>query len=478
VRLPRSAWACGLVALLNAACWSLITPPLQGIDEPDHVAYVQELATTGQRPAAGASSELSPEETAIAEDLHQGLTRFDPQVPAISSIVEQLQLERDLAASFPPVGSVNAGTAASEPPLYYALETIPYAAGSWGNLLDRLALMRLLTGLMAAVAVLASFLFVRETLPGTPWAWTVGALGVALMPLLGFVGGAVNPEAMLVAVSGELFYLLARAFRRGLTLRVALAIGGVSAAGFLAKLNFAGLAPGLLLGLVLLALRASHGERRAVVLRAALAALIACAPVITYVCMNALAGTPALGAASSALELVQGSLVHELSYVWQFYLPRLPWMRSYFPGIVTARDLWFDGTIGRFGWDDVFFPRWVYDFALLPAAALAALGLRALAMKRHRLSRRLPEIATYTTMALGLLVLVGADSYVSEHTGVGGPYWQPRYLLPLLPLLAVTLALAARGAGRRARATGVSIVVLLLANDLFAQLQTVARYYG
>ncbi len=82
-------------------------------------------------------------------------------------------------------------------------------------------------------------------------------------------------------------------------------------------------------------------------------------------------------------------------------------------------------------------------------------------------------------MTLGLLVLVGANSYISEHSGAGGPYWQPRYFLPLAPLLAVGFALAARGAGRRwGRVAGVSIVVLLFANDLFGQLQAVARYYG
>ncbi|HYB24765.1 MAG TPA: DUF2142 domain-containing protein, partial [Solirubrobacteraceae bacterium] len=427
-RVPAAAWVCGLVAFLNAACWSLITPPLQGIDEPDHVAYVQELAQTGRLPSAGASDELSPEEAAVYEDLHQGLTRFKPQFPAISSDAEQRQLSRDLAARFPPVGPVNAGTAGSEPPLYYALETVPYALGSWGDLLDRLQLMRLLSGLIAAVAVLLTFLFLREALPGVRWAWTVGALAVAQMPLLGFIAGAVNPEALLVAVSAALFHLLARAFRRGLTLRLALAIGGVSAVGFLAKLNFVGLAPGVLAGLSLLALRAPRASRGPTVRAAASGALLACAPLALYACANAAAGRPALGSAAAALQLAQGSVSSELSYIWQLYLPRLPGMHSYFPGILTTRDLWFDGAIGRFGWDDVFLPAWAYRLALAPAAAIACLALRALAHERATLRARLPELATYSAMALGLLLLVGATSYLSEHTPGGGPYWQPRYL--------------------------------------------------
>jgi hypothetical protein len=49
----------------------------------------------------------------------------------------------------------------------------------------------------------------------------------------------------------------------------------------------------------------------------------------------------------------------------------------------------------------------------------------------------------------------------------------------MLALWGAILALAARGAGRRwGPAVGVSIVVLVIAHDLFAQLQVVARYFG
>ena len=99
--------------------------------------------------------------------------------------------------------------AANQPPLYYALQTIPYWLGSGGTLLDRLELMRLLSALMAGLTALFAYLFVCEALPGVSWAWTVGGLGVALAPLLGFMSGAVNPDAMLAAVSAGIFFLLA-----------------------------------------------------------------------------------------------------------------------------------------------------------------------------------------------------------------------------------------------------------------------------
>ena len=66
------------------------------------------------------------------------------------------------------------------------------------------------------------------------------------------MSGAVNPDAQLFAISAALFYCLARGFRRGITLRLAVAIGTMIAVGFMTKLNFLGLLPGAILGLLAL----------------------------------------------------------------------------------------------------------------------------------------------------------------------------------------------------------------------------------
>ncbi len=478
-RVPRAARVCALVAILNAACWSLITPPFQVPDEPDHVAYVQTLVETGHLPVKGAPAEFSTEDIYALNDLRQGLVRFKPQEPSISSRAQQQQLERSLTQPLPHGEPLNAGLAAGEPPLYYALETIPYRLASGGSLLDRIQLMRLLSALMAGITAFFAFLFVRETLPSAPRAWIVGGLAVALLPALGFISGGVNPESMLIAVSAALLYAFARAFRRGFTLNHALAIGLIAAVGLLTKVNFVSLVPGLFVGLLALTIRAARVDRRAALGALATAVAIACAPALTYVLANAASGSPTLGVLSSAIHSQRGSLLHELSYIWEFYLPRLPGMHSYFPGILTTRTLWFDGFVGLYGWVDTAFPGWVYTAALVPASILALLCARALVAARAQLRGRLGELVTYGAMVVGLMVLVGADSYTSEIYGELGPYFEPRYFLPLIPLLGVTLALAARGAGRRwLPAAGVLIVVLFLAQDGFSQMQAIARYYG
>ena len=448
-RVPAVAWTCAGVAFLSAASWSIVTPPFEVTDEPSHFSYTQILAETQRLPTSN-TAPFSQEELAALRDLDAYGVRFNPAIGTISSPSQQRFLESDL--KLPRSRSAQgAGVARPQPPLYYALQTIPYGIASGGNLLERLELMRLLSALMAGFTGIFAFLFLREALPRVPWAWTVGALGVALFPLVGFISGAVNPDAMLCAVSAALFYCLARAFRRGLSARMAIAIGVVTAIGFLTKLNFIGLAPGILLALVVLTRRAARSRgRRAAYRSLGLALAIGVSPGCVYVIVNLASGHAALGLLSTGISGTSkhhGSLPQEIVYIWESYLPRLPGMANYFPGLSSTR-LWFNRSVGLYGWLDTTFPNWVYSAAVVPAVAIVALCASGLIASRAALRRRGWELATYAVMSVGLLALVGADSYL-EFPGRSGGYSEPRYLLPLAVLFAAAFTLAARGAGRR-----------------------------
>ncbi|HSZ04147.1 MAG TPA: DUF2142 domain-containing protein [Solirubrobacteraceae bacterium] len=474
-RIPRMALTCAAIACLNAISWSLVTPPFEVPDEPDHFAYVKQLAETG-RPPSSSSEDLSKEESAALYALDSERLRLRPQIHAIQTQGEQEALERALASDAHETGSPAAGVATSQPPLYYALEAIPYSLASGASVLDRVALMRLFSALLAGFTALFAYLFVREALPAAPWAWSVGGLSIALAPLLAFMSGAVNPDALLFAVSAALFYCLARAFRRGLGTRDAIAIGAVTAIGFMSKLNFIGLAPGVLLGLVVLTVRQARAIGHSAWRRLALAGGLALSPIVLYALVNALSDHPVLGLVSQASP--GGSLLAELNYVWQLYLPALPGAVSDFPGLFTAREIWFHQYVGLYGWLDTPLPGWVDNLALVPATLIAALCLRSLYRGRAALRSRALELATYAIMAFGLMALIGLASY-QHFPATDAEFGQVRYLLPLLAPLGAALALAARGAGRRwGPAVGAAIVVLFIAHDIFSQLQVIARYYG
>jgi hypothetical protein len=477
-RLPTAAWVCALIAFINAACWAILSPPFQAPDEPAHFAYVQQLAVSHALPRNDGQLYSVEEERALA-DLHQSHVQFRPGAQVISTGAQERKLEHELGEPLSTKGTGNAGTAANEPPLYYALETIPYELGSSGSLLDRLELMRLLSALFGGLTALFAFMFAREGLPAVPWAWTVGGLGVALAPLLGFMSGVVNPDALLCAVSAALFYLLARAFRRGLTYRLIAAICMTMTAGVFTQLTFLGLVPGAAVGLISVALRAPSSSRRRGYSALALA-LLSCLALL-YLLFSSTTDHRSLSVVSGLASAVgrKGSVSGELSYIWQFYLPRLPGINDYFPGIFTTRQIWFDGLVGLYGWAETVFPGWVDNLALLPAALVGVLCLRALIAGRAALRRRILELLVYLTMGIGVLAVVGIASYDNNVLGVLGPYSEPRYLLPMLALFGAVLALAARGAGRRwGPVVGTAIVVLILAHDVFSQLLVVSRYYS
>jgi hypothetical protein len=477
--VPGAAWTCALIACLNAVCWSLITPPFQLPDEPAHFAYVQRVAEDGALPTSDRTV-YSPEEQVALADLHQRAVRSHPEAHGIVSVAEHRRLEHDLAAPADRSGKGNAGEAATEPPLYYALEAIPYGLASSGSLLDRLELMRVLSALMAGLTALFVYLFLREALPAAPWAWAVGGSAAALAPLLGFMSGAVNPDALLFTASAALFYCFAATFRRGLTPRLAVAIGAVTAIGLLTKLNFTGLLPGVALGLVLLAAREARASRSNALRCLALGLGIAAIPPLASTFINPLSHHPGAGVGSTVSALTSGgrSLSGEISYIWQLYLPRLPGMHVDFPGIFPAHQIWFDRSVGLYGWLDTPFPRWVDTAALALTGVLAALCIRSLVAGRALLWSRVGELAVYAVMAAGIMVLTGAASYGEFPLRAGG-FGEPRYMLPLLALGGALLALSARGAGRRWGPTvGALVVALFFAHDLFSQLQVITRFYG
>lgn len=484
-RVPRAGRACFLIALVNAAIWTVVVPPFQVPDEISHFGYAQYVAETGEAPPQGPGAQYSPQEQTALENLYFFEVIGHAGERGIFTPTENSALRAALAGKSP-LGQGGGSSATNQPPLYYALEAIPYWVSPSHEILARLELMRLLSALMAALTVLVVFMFLRELLPGTPWAWTVGALVVAFQPMVDFIAAGVQGDNLLFLTSALTFLLLLRAYRRGLTMRRAAVIGAVVAAGVLAKLTFIALLPGIVLALVLLAWRALPQGRAQALRRLGVAVALALIPMLVYGMLNALVwhrgGVTAGGVAGATNSALPGggtvTLPETLDYTWELYLPRLWFMHHAYFGSYPLIAIWLNESIGHFGWLDFNFPAWVYTDGHYLFYVLAALALAGVVRVRRAIRPLLPIFGCFAVMAVGLLGAIGYAG-VRYRLSTGDQFEQARYLFPLLVFYALFLVLAARGVGRRwAPALGAALVVLAMAHGLFAETLTISRYYG
>lgn len=485
-RVPRAGWACFVIALVNAAIWTVVVPPFQIPDEITHFAYAQYLAETGKAPPQGNVPQFSAQEQVALNDLLFFAVIGQPGQRGILTPAEDQALRSALAQHPSPVGPGGASDTTNQPPLYYALEAIPYWISPSHDILARLELMRLESALMAALTVLAVFMFLRELFPRSPWSWTVGALVVAFQPMFNFIAAGVQGDNLLYLTSALTFWLLLRGYRRGLTRRSAAVLGLVVAAGLLAKLTYIAFLPGIGLALLLLAWRALPEGRRRAAESLLIPVLFAALPVAVYTILNVTAwhrGSPLAGGLAGATTGSLGpgktvTLRESLDYIWELYLPRLPFMHhSYFAGYPVGY-IWADGTIGRFGWLDYGFPNWVYTFGRIVFGVIGALALVGVFRLRHRVRAVLPIFGCFAVMAVGLFAAIGYAGIRYRMT-TGYQFEQARYLFPLLAIYALVAVLAARALGRRwAPVLGAALVLLAMAHGLFAETLTISRYYG
>ena len=484
--VPRAAWACALVMLANGLAWSLITPPFEVPDENAHYGYVAQIAERGTVPRiVQPQAQLSP-----LEDFTLGSVLFYEIVgersnPSPMSELQQRTVEEFERSHLSRVGDGDALSATNNPPLYYALEAIPYKLASSGSVLDRLALMRVLSALMGAVTVLLVYLFLSELLPGSRWAWSAGALVVAFQPLFGFMSGGVNNDNLLFLTASGVLWGLARSFRRGLTPANGALIGGFLGAGIVTKLTMLGFVPAAALG-VLIALRRSWSGARAPAVRGACwafalgAAPFALDVLLNYLVWNRGAVPGGVGSVSTApgVPALAFSFRNELAHIWQLFLPSIG-MRDQFT-YVPLWKTWFKGFIGRFGWLDYKFSYHFYLEALAVSLGVLALALGELVRKRRAFVRRIAELSVYLLAVLGLFVEIGVQSYrLMVQSGGSAQFEQARYLLPLLGLYGAIAALAVRFGGRRwGPLIGAGLVLLAIGHDISAQVITISRYYS
>jgi hypothetical protein len=475
--------ACGAVAVAAAAGWAFTTPAFHVPDEPQHVAYAQYLAETGELPRPVPAAVFSPEEGAVFEAIaFNNVVSNDTGRPAWAEAADAGLAER--LAAVPGTRSEGGGTnTTNNPPLYYGLQVVPLKLAAGGDFLDRLLAMRLVSALLAGATVAFVLLFLRDLLPGAPWAWAAGALALAVQPLLGFISGGVNNDAGMYAAGAAVLWLVARVLRRGLDRGSAIGLGAALGLGVVTKVTLLAFVPGLLVVLAILLARAAPSDRRRVLALAGVAAGVAALPLVVYVVLNATVWDRGLwtgsvsGPATSAGGGTAASPMGYLSYLWQFYLPRLPFMTELQAGL-PVYNVWFKGLIGRYGWLDTTPPEWTYSVAAAIFAVIVALAGAGLWRARAALVRRRVELLAYATLVAGFVAVVGWAGYTGRLTN-GFIFEQTRYMLPLAGFYAVLVALAVRGAGRAlGPAVGAALVILACGHAVLSALLVADRFYA
>jgi hypothetical protein len=165
-----------------------------------------------------------------------------------------------------------------------------------------------------------------------------------------------------------------------------------------------------------------------------------------------------------------------VSYLWQFYLPRLPFMDDLQAGI-PLYNVWLKGFVGNYGWLDTRFAAPVYSGAAAVFAVILALAAAGLWRARAAARRWLPELVVLAAMTLGLLLVIAWAGYRGRLDN-GQIFEQARYLLPLGALYAAVIALAACGTGRYGRIAGAALVTLACGHALFSIGLVVSRFYA
>jgi hypothetical protein len=277
-----------------------------------------------------------------------------------------------------------------------------------------------------------------------------------------FVSASVTPDALLFALWGLALWLGTRILKRGLSAGSVAALFAIVGLAIVVKATSYALLPAALLVLVV-GLRRRHGGFAGLLApaAAALAGLLATAGVWHLIAHGL--DRAAAAQVSSATGTAGLNPMQLASYVWQFYLPRLPFMTDFGVGGHTlgVYEIWFKGTWATFGWTEVLFRNRVYA----PLAVLAVVVIVAAGVELWR-SRARYDLVVGAFLALATISLVGGLHW-SEYrlvTAGAGAFNQGRYLLPLAGIAGVVLALALR----RLRAAHRPVVVAAVLGGLLA----------
>jgi 4-amino-4-deoxy-L-arabinose transferase-like glycosyltransferase len=260
--------------------------------------------------------------------------------------------------------------------------------------------------------------------------------------MMSFVSSSVTPDAMLFPAWTVALWLGVRILRRGITAPLVAALFATVGVAILVKAVSYALLPAALF-VVLVGLIRRRAWTPLVLARIGAASAGALALTVGAWFLIASAMSRPAAAQVSAASASGRNLREFVSYGWQFYFPRLPFMTD-FPTVahtIPVYDVWFKGAWGAFGWTEILFRNRVYLAILLVTVVVVVAAASELWRTRARSDK-----AIGIFLALAALALL-AGLHWSEYgilSNGGGNVNQGRYLLPLVGIAGLVLALAVR----------------------------------
>lgn len=409
---PRAMCLLGIVVAVFGLSWALLVPPLQAPDENVHFAYVQSLADRHALPGNPHQPSVSSEQTDSTATVGAFAGRRAPGVvpPNWSTAAWKTFLAQDRAD--PPSRSNGGGpNRARYPPLYYLYGAVGYSIDHGGTFFGRLYAVRtwgiwLLEATMVGAWLLAGEIFGRRRR-----LQFITAAVATLWPMATFIITSVNPDALLVPLWTFALWLGVRVVKRRAPMLDTTILCGVTAAAILTQPEaWAMLAP-TVSSLAFAWYLSDHAERSAVLARELKALTALVLPVlgwelIAYIVHAQVPQTSKISAPRSR------SIVGFLEYVWQFYLPRLPFMARNAPyslgGAYTV--LGYQG-VGQFGWLTISLPSRIYPVVIWIACAVAAVAFASILRRGSTQTLLLATIGTGLTLIV--LSIVHQSRYQS-----------------------------------------------------------------
>lgn len=503
-RMPRELALLMLVVALLGFTWAIVMPPWGAPDEDVHFAYTQTLAERHKLPGGPDQAVSTEQRLSMDVSNTDQVVFFNFAKPDWSTTGERSW--RATTNNVPRGDGGGTNAASDYPPAYYLYELIPYELASSADIHTRLFVMRLFSVLWLLGTTVAAWLLAGEVFERNRPLQLVSAAAFALWPMLTFVSSAINPDCMLIALWTLATWLGVKIVKRGLSTQRAVGICLCAGLALVTKATALALLPPVAFALAIGAWRQRKQLSARGLAFAAAAVAAFGAPVLAWFLVARGAGHSAYaqativtdggsgsGAASGTTGAVpkyapSANIRYLASYLWQFYLPKLPFMRdqrSLFPIIshYPAYQVWLASGWASFGWVNIWFPAWVYRIFL--AVALAVIGGAGVTLVRgfkavRRHARRVPwALGGFFVVTVGTL-LAGLH-WTDFHMLVDQkpPFIQGRYLLPVGAILALVVAQAVRAVPQRFRTVAIACVLGgLIAFQIAALALVASRYYA